>query len=589
MVALLFTDVEGSTLLLDELGPQRYSDVLGRHRRIVREACARHGGVEVDTQGDAFFFVFSAVLSALAAAEELTSGLADERMHVRAGVHVGTPLLTAEGYVGADVHRAARIAAAGSGGQVLVSASAAAGVDLPLRDLGEHRFKDLAMPERIFQLGDGDFPPLRSLYRSNLPVQATQFLGRQTELAELVELVRERRSRLLTLTGPGGIGKTRLALQAAAEAADAFPDGLWWVGLAPLRDARLVLEAVAQSVGVAEGPLERLAGANTLIVLDNVEHLLPGATAAVATLRDLDGPLVLATSRERLNVAGEQVWPVPPLNETDGGSLFLTRARESEPSFSGGMTVAEICRRLDHLPLAIELAAARVTLFSPDELLERLSDRLDLLRGARDVDPRQQTLRATIDWSYDLLSDRERTLFRRLAVFAGGCTVDAVHDVAGGDPGTLQALVDKSLLRGRVDEAGHTRFWMLETIREYASERLAESRDDGDVGRRHGAWCVELAERLHGDLWRPTHEEAMRRFDADRRNIAAALACLRAAGEGMLMLRLAAGTYEYWMNANALKEGRRWLSQVLADTPTEPAGAARSSVHRPLDAGAPAR
>src|SRR6188474_2890818 len=293
-VTFMFTDIEGSTRLLQELGDKRYAAALEEHRSAVRAAVEAHAGVEVDTQGDAFFFAFPTAPGALAAASAFTDALASRQVQVRVGLHTGTPLLTDEGYVGDDVHRAARIAASGQGGQVLVSAASAQLVERELRDLGEHRLKDLSAPERVYQLGDGDFPALKSLYRTNLPVPATAFLGRERELAEVVELLSAADARLVTLTGPGGVGKTRLALQAVAEAAEGFPEGVWWVPLASLRDPGLVLSAVALALGIPEQPsrgleeplLDALSAGRAVLLLDNLEHLLPAATAPIATLRD---------------------------------------------------------------------------------------------------------------------------------------------------------------------------------------------------------------------------------------------------------------------------------------------------------------
>jgi predicted ATPase/class 3 adenylate cyclase len=528
-VTFLFTDVEGSTRLLHELGAEPYAEVLAEHRRVIREACAAEGGVEVDTQGDAFFFAFPTAPGALAAASAFTEALASGPIQVRVGLHTGTPLLTEEGYVGDDVHRAARIAACGHGGQVLVSASTAPLVETELTDLGEHRLKDLSAPERVYQLGAGDFPPLKSLYRTNLPVPATAFLGREAELAQVVSLLTANDSRLLTLTGPGGTGKTRLALQAAAEASDRYPDGVYWVPLAPLRDPSLVLPTLARTLNVtedagtplAETLVAHLSGKSLLLLLDNVEHLLPPAADEIAALRAANGSRLLVTSRERLRIAGEQTWPVPPLAEQDASALFLTRAQAVDPSFNPSPAVDELCARLDELPLAIELAAARTALFSTEQLLERLSQRLDLLKGERDADPRQQTLRATIEWSHDLLAEDERQLFRRLAVFVGGCTYEAAEEVAGADPDTLQSLLDKSLLRKRDSKAG-PRYWMLETIREYAVEQLEASGETDSAGDRHLDYFVALAERAYEErltaesTWSPT-------VSAEYDNIRAAL------------------------------------------------------------------
>ena len=419
-VTFLFTDVEGSTRLLEELSAGPYADALADHRRALRAAAEARGGVEVDTQGDAFFFVFETASDGLEAARAGQEALVEGPIRVRMAVHTGAPLVTEEGYVGVDVHRAARIAAAGHGGQVLVSSSTAAlVVGAELRDLGEHRFKDLAAAERVYQLGESDFPPLKSLYRTNLPVPATPFLGRAEELASVVELLRRDEVRLLTLSGPGGTGKTRLALQAAAEVADAFPDGVTWVPLAPLRDASVIAFAAGQALGVRERPevepvealVEAVQGKAALLLLDNAEHLLPGVADVVARLARVGGPTVLVTSRERLRVQGEQVWRVPQLSVADAVELFLAQARRLDAGYQPSTAVEELCARLDHLPLAIELAAARTAVFSAEQLLDRIGERLDLLEGPRDADPRQLTLRATIEWSYDLLDSPSRRSF----------------------------------------------------------------------------------------------------------------------------------------------------------------------------------
>jgi class 3 adenylate cyclase len=310
-VTFLFTDVEGSTKLLHSLGAAAYAEALAEHRRLIREACAHHEGVEVDTQGDAFFFAFPTAPGALAAADEMTRELATGPIQVRIGVHTGTPLLAEEGYVGGDVHRAARIAASGHGGQVLISSSTAELAEIELRDLGEHRFKDLSAPERVYQLGAGEFPALKSLSRTNLPVPTTPFLGRERELAKVVGLLGG--TRLLTLTGPGGTGKTRLAAQAAGMASDGYPDGVWWIPLAPLREPQLVLETAAQVVGSTNGLSEHIADKSMLMLFDNFEQVVDAAgdvSGLLASCHNLD---LLVTSREPLHVTGEHEYPVPPL------------------------------------------------------------------------------------------------------------------------------------------------------------------------------------------------------------------------------------------------------------------------------------
>jgi predicted ATPase/class 3 adenylate cyclase len=559
-VTFLFTDVEASTKLLHELGAEAYAQALADHRRLVRAACARYDGVEVDTQGDAFFLAFPTAPGALTAAGEMTDALAAGHVHVRIGLHTGTPLLTAEGYVGPDVHRAARIASAGHGGQVLVSSSTAQLIDIELTDLGEHRLKDLSAPERIYQLGDGDFPALKSLYRTNLPVPATPFLGREAELAEVAGLLED--ARLLTLTGPGGTGKTRLALQAAGMAADDYPDGVWWVPLAPLRDPALVLETAAQMLGSKNGLAAHIQDKAMLCLFDNFEQVVEAAPELANLLSACPNLDVLVTSRERLRVGGEQTYPVPPLAESDGEALFLTRARAVDPAFAPGGAVRELCQRLDELPLALELAAARTAIFSPEQLLEKLSQRLDLLKGERDANPRQQTLRATIGWSYDLLADDEQRLFARHAVFAGGCTYEAAEEIAGADPDTLQSLLDKSLLRKRDSTVG-PRYWMLETIREYASEKLEALGEADELRRRHAEYLLVLAEEAFPEL-KGSPRPWLDRLEADHDNFRSVLDWLESAGRTQEALQLAGALYRFWSQRGYLLEGGDRLERLLA-------------------------
>ncbi len=560
-VTFLFTDVEGSTRLLHELGAEAYAEALAAHRRVIREACTANDGVEVDTQGDAFFFAFPTATAALAAAATFSEGLASGPIRVRVGLHTGTPLLTAEGYVGADVHRAARIAACGHGGQILVSAATAALTGTAgLHDLGEHRLKDLSAPERVYQVGDATFPALKTLYRTNLPVPVTPFLGRARELAELTGLVARDDVRLVTLTGPGGTGKTRLALQAAGLAADAFPDGVWWIPLAPLRDPALVLATAAQVLGSKNGLAEHIADRRMLCLFDNFEQVVDAASRLGELLASCPNLEVIVTSRERLRLSGEQTYPVPPLAESDGEALFAVRARAVDPSFTPDDTVRELCRRLDELPLAIELAAARTALFSPAQLLERLAHRLDLLKGARDADPRQQTLRATIAWSYELLTDDERRLFWRLAVFAGGCTYEAAETIAGADPDILGSLLDKSLLRRRDAKLG-PRYWMLETIHEYAAEQLEASGEADDIRRRHAASFLDLANEgtfvVMDAAW-------LDRMDDDVDNVRGALDFAATDGQTQRTLQATASLGDFWLTRGHLAEGGARLERALA-------------------------
>lgn len=570
-VTFLFTDIERSTRLLEKLGKERYAEVLHTHRRLLRGAFARHGGVEVDTQGDALFTAFATAERAVAAAGEAQSALAGEPVMVRMGVHTGTPLVTDEGYVGMDVHRAARLAAAGHGGQVLISAASAGLVGATrLRDLGDHRLKDLVAAERIYQLGDAEFPPLRSLFRTNLPVPMTAFLGRQQELAEVGDLLTGS-ARLLTLTGPGGTGKTRLALQAAAEAAEHFPDGITWVPLAPLREVTRLLPTLAGALGLKEESRDTLpdalaralGGRRTLVLFDNAEHLLPGFVDELADVQGIDGPSILVTSRERLQLQGEHVYRVPPLGEQDGVQLFVERAAALGSDVERSSTVVELCRRLDDLPLALELAAARTPLFSPDQLLERLGGRLDLLKGGRDADPRQQTLRATIDWSYELLSDEERRLFRRLSVFVAGCALEDAETVAGADPDTLQSLLDKSLLRRRTTALGPW-FWMLETIREYATERLDEAAEQSLLEDRLIDHAREFA-RAAEPAWRVGGEQPwLSRFDLELDNLRRAMRAALDCGDAERALSIAANLGWIWQMRGLMREGMSWIEDGLA-------------------------
>jgi predicted ATPase len=537
-VTFLFTDIEGSTRLLHELGADEYANRLAEYRRVLRKAFGRHGGVEVDTQGDAFFVAFPTAPGALAAARE---GQRELELPVRMGLHTGTPLLTDEGYVGSDVHRAARIAAAGHGGQVLVSAATATLVDaVQLRDLGEHRLKDLSATERIFQLGDGDFPPLKTLYRTNLPIPATSFLGREQDVRAVREMLARQDARLLTLTGAGGSGKTRLALHAAGEAADRYPDGVWWVPLAALSDPADVAPAAARALGGGGTLRELVDGRRLLLLLDNFEHVVRAAPEVAAVLAECPHADVLVTSRERLRVQGEQVYPVPVLERDEARRLFVTRARAAEPDFEADEHLDDLCARLDDLPLAIELAAARTSLLTTAQLLERLGERLDLLRGGRDAETRQQTLRATIDWSYELLEPDERSLLAALSVFRGGWTLETAQEVADADVGFLQSLSDKSLVRRW--EPG--RFGMLETIREFAAEQLPQSESDR-LGRRLLEHLLALFEDANlGPQMRG--EPRMELAHAERPNVDVALAWTTEAGEAVLGLRLMELLETYW-------------------------------------------
>jgi predicted ATPase/class 3 adenylate cyclase len=561
-VTFLFTDIEGSTKLLHELGADGYSKALAEHRRILREAFTSHGGVEVDTQGDAFFVAFPTASGALEAAIESREALASGPIRVRMGVHTGTPHLSDEGYVGQDVHKGARIGAAGHGGQVLLSKETHELAPVDVTDLGEHRLKDFDEPVWIFQLGDERFPPLKTISNTNLPRPVSSFVGRQREVDEVASLLRDG-ARLLTLTGPGGSGKTRLAIEAAAELVPEFKAGVFWVGLAPVRDPALVPDEIAQTVGAKDGLAKHIGERELLLLLDNFEQVIHAAPELASLAETCPNLTLLVTSRELLRVRGEVEYPVLPLADPEAVELFCARARAGPDP-----TVERLCRALDNLPLALELAAARASVLSPAQILERLSGRLDLLKGGRDSDPRQQTLRTTIEWSYELLDERERRLFARLAVFAGGCTLETAEDAVDAELDTLQSLVDKSLIR-------HTegRFWMLETIREYATERLEQLGDDDEMRRRHAEHFLALSEEAGPYVQRPVgSKEWHDRLELEHDNLRAALDRFEALGEGEHALRLVGALFDFWGERGHVAEGRRRLEAALRmeDQPSPP-------------------
>ena len=610
-VTFLFTDIEGSTRLLQELGPA-YGPVRDRHAAIIREAIEAEGGRELSTAGDSFFAVFRSAGNAVRAAVGAQRELHDHRwpagvaVRVRVGIHTGEGTLGGEDYVGIDVHRAARIMDAGHGGQVILS-GATRGIaerELPsgttVRALGAHRLKDLAQPEELFDLViDGlpsDFPPPRTLDArpNNIPAQLTTFIGRTEELAEVERLLET--NRLVTLTGPGGSGKTRLALEVASRTLPRYKDGAFFVDLSSVTDPALVASSLAAELGVQEAagrPIldvvrDHLRDRELLLVVDNLEQILEAASVLEDLLTAASRLRVLATSRVVLSLRGEQEYPVPPLRppeverlpdlstlrRIDAVRLFTERAAAVSPSFrlteANAPAVAEITARLDGLPLAIELAAARTKVLSPEQMLPRLDRRLAVLTaGPRTLPERQRTLRGAIAWSHDLLEDAERTLFARLAAFAGGWTLDAAEAVA--DPASLgldgldalASLVDRSLIR-RTDPNGEPRFAMLETIREFAWEQLERSGEAEDVRRRHAEHFLDLVVAAEPHLTGEDQGRWLDRCEVEHANIRAALRWAIDAGEAERAQEAAGALWRFWQQRGHLDEGRRWFEEVLA-------------------------
>jgi predicted ATPase/class 3 adenylate cyclase/DNA-binding winged helix-turn-helix (wHTH) protein len=602
-VTMLFTDIEGSSALLDRLG-DRYPELLTEHNRVIREAITAAGGHEVVVAGDSFFVAFADAPHALECAHDAQLRLADQKwpggasVRVRMGIHTGTPEVRDGDYVGMDVHRAARVMAAAHGGQVLITRATkdASPASVEVVDLGHHRLKDLPAPEHLFQLlAPGlpkDFPPVRSLNRSNLPSVANALVGRSSELSTALKLIARGDVRLVTMLGPGGSGKTRMAWEVAARAVDRYPDGVWFVSLAPIADPALVASEIARTLGVKETAGETLAVTladalarrELLLLLDNFEHLIPAAGLVSELLEAAPHLDVLVTSREALRLRGEHRMEIPPLALQDAAELFMERAfairldlaedaRERE-------AVDRICLRLDRLPLALELAAARVALFSISALEARLAQRLALPDGARDLPERQRTLRATIDWSYQLLSPGEQTLFRGLAPFAGGARLEAIEstfaDLELDSIQTVAALVDKSLLRRSDDPYGQPRFWMLETIREYAAECLTKCDESGAAAARHAAYFLDFAESAEPLTHTRNQPAWLERLESDHDNLRAAFDHLveRAPSQA---LRLAASLGDFWEIRGHLSESRERLRRALACAPTASAAAAKAS------------
>ena len=612
VVTFLFTDIEGSSRLW-EREPERMRLALAHHDAVGRRAVESHRGVVVKMVGDGIHAVFADPLDAVRATVEFQRALAEaERssgiaLHARCGLHTGVGERRDNDFFGAEVNRAARIMGIAHGGQVLLSEAAAVllrhslPADFGLRDLGAVHLRDLAKPERVYQLLHSalrdSFPALRSLDATpnNLPRELTSFVGRAREVADIADLVR--RTRLVTLCGAGGIGKTRLSLHAAAELVTDFPDGAWLVELAPIADARLVPSAVCAVLGVKEQAghaitetlAKHVADRRLLLILDNCEHLVAACADLVAQLLQAGPHLrILASSREPIRVAGETTYPVPPLNmpaasrsaelTAIGGyesiQLFVDRAAAVQPDFrltrDNAAAIVDICRHLDGIPFAIELAAARVRALSVDSISARLSDRFALLgRGSRTALPRQQTLRALLDWSYDLLTEAERALLRRLGVFAGSFALEAAEAV-GGDDGAnrvpvleiLTALVDKSLVS---PETGGERYRLLETVREYALERLRDAGEESSARSRHLGFYLALTERAEGALVGPAQAEMLQRLDLERENVLSAHAwCDRCDTGAEAGLRLLHAIKLYWINRGLVNLGHRLTVEALS-------------------------
>jgi predicted ATPase/class 3 adenylate cyclase len=615
-LTFLFTDIEGSTKMWEHNATAMQA-ALARHDEMLRDTIEERGGYVFKTVGDAFCAVFPTALDALEAALDAQRRLLSSKwvetgpLRVRMALHMGVAEERDGDYFGPPLNRVARLLSAAHGGQVLLTAAThemvrdqlPAGADL--LDLGERRLKDLFRPERVFQLSAPElpskFPPLRTLegHPNNLPLQPTPLVGREREVEEVAQRLLASETRLLTLTGAGGVGKTRLALQVAADLVEEFEDGAFFVSLAALTDPQLVGSAIAAPLGIREAgnlPLEEvlreyLREKKLLLLLDNFEQVLEGAQLVGQLLSACPDLSVLATSRIPLGLYGEKEYPVPPLSLPDpkrlpslerltqyeAVRLFIERAKDARPDFfitkESAPAVAEICVRLDGLPLAIELAAARIKVLTPQKMLERLSDRLRLLTGgARDLPQRQRTLRSTIEWSYGLLEEGEKTLFGRLSVFAGGRTLEAIEaicDAEGDLPidvlDGVSSLVDKSLLRQEEGVGGDSRFVMLETVHEFAREKLQESGEAEEIQRAHAEYFLALAEEAEPRLRGPEDIEWLECLEEEHDNLRTALSWLFGQGEeAELCLRLAGALWMFWESRGHYSEGRRWLEAALA-------------------------
>jgi len=635
-LTLLFTDIEGSPRMHPQLG-ERYASIPEECRTLLRTVFLQYHGHEVDSQGDAFLVAFSQANGAISAAVAAQYALAahpwprDMVVHVRMGLHSGEPQLSSKGYVGLDVHHAARIMSAGHGEQVLLSQTTRdlAEHDLPsgvsLRDLGAHRLKDLQHPSYLFQLViaglPADFPPLKTLDMCphNLPVQPTPLIGREKEVALIQKLLDREEVRLLTLTGAGGTGKTRLGLQVAAELSDRFADGVFFVNLAPLSDPAMVVPIIAQALDLketGEQPLLDLLKAylrdkQLLLLLDNFEQVLDAGVQVADLLSTCSQLKVLVTSRETLHMQAEYEFGVPPLalpdlkhlpglaelSQYEAVMLFLERSRAIKHDFvltsTNARAIAEICIRLDGLPLAIELAAARIKLLPPQALLARLSSRLAVLTGARrDVPVRQQTLRNTIQWSYGLLNAAEQRLFRLFSVFVGGCqlsAVEAVCEAMGHEEGKefeeIVSLIDKSLLQQSEQEGEEPRLVMLETIREYGLEALAACGKLEATRHAHAAYYLSMAEAAEPELVGPQQVLWMERLEREYGNLGAALqwALEQEYDSQEVALRLCGALREFWVLRGHLTEEKQLLARALVRSQEETTPAYRKALQAAVD------
>jgi predicted ATPase/class 3 adenylate cyclase len=603
-VTLMFTDIEGSTRLLSTLG-EGYVSALVDHRRIVRDIVTAMGGVEVDTQGDAFFVAFPGASAAVTAAVRIQQGLAahtwprGSSLRVRIGIHTGEPSTSGEGYVGLDLHRGARICAAGHGGQVLISSTTrdllTSRIDgVQIRPLGAQRLKDLDRPMHLFDLMidglDNRFPALRSkgAQATNLPPELADLVGRDDLLAAGDDYLRDRSHRLVTLTGPGGTGKTALALRLAANLLPDLADGAFVVWLAPVERSESVAEAIAGALNLGERPgfsfaevlTTYLAEREMMLVCDNFEHVANAAPLLDDLLRAAPRLRILVTSRTPLRIAGELDVPVPPLDVGASSSpigdgappaveLFLRRARAAKPNLqveaAAMAAIAEICRRLDGLPLAIELTAARIRLMSPEAMLTRMADPLELASGgSRHAASRQQALRSTIDWSFDLLSDLQQRTFVRLGVFVGTFTIEAAERVCDADLNELAELLDHSLLRSFDEQGGASRLGMLETVRVYARERLQVTAEYAEVRDRHAAWCADLVSAGGPELLSGKHELYLAQFDAEGNELRAAFDWLIESGHADTALKFAADLAVFCDTRGQWTEARLQLERALA-------------------------